>query len=201
MLEASKNSISLLLLLMASVGLVLLTGCFDVANLMLTQSASRQRELAIRTSLGASRARIVRHLFTEACVLATAGGALGLLLGYGMMKAFLSLAGQTLPRTESIAFDYSVLAFTATLAMLTPVLFGVIPAFLTARGNHAEALKEATRSGSETARRRSDRVPDRFDSGGVQLHHPCDYPGDWGAAMLVPETGGGRPESHGILLS
>src|SRR5262245_15070216 len=103
----------MLLVLMGVVGFVLLIGCADVANLMLTRSGSRQRELAIRSALGASPARVVRQLVTEGFVLAVAGGALGLLLAYWAMQVLLGFAGQTLPRAESIGFDMRVVMFTA----------------------------------------------------------------------------------------
>ncbi|OLC52225.1 MAG: hypothetical protein AUH43_00580 [Acidobacteria bacterium 13_1_40CM_65_14] len=136
----------MLLVLMGVVGFVLLIGCADVANLMLTRSGSRQRELAIRSALGASPARVVRQLLTEGFVLALLGGALGLLLAYWAMRVLLAFAGETLPRAESIGFDERVALFTAVLALITPLLFGVVPALRAAMGSTFNALKEGGRS-------------------------------------------------------
>jgi putative ABC transport system permease protein len=132
----------MLLVLMGVVGFVLLIGCADVANLMLTRSGSRQRELAIRSALGASPARVVRQLMTEGLVLALGGGALGLLLAYWAMRVLLAFAGQTLPRAESIGFDGRVVLFAAALSLITPLLFGVVPALRAAMGSTFNALKD-----------------------------------------------------------
>ena len=144
--ETVGGSRRLLLVLMGAVALVLLIGCADVASLILTRSASRQRELAIRSALGATGARIARQLLTEACVLAAAGSACGLVLAYGLMQALLSLAGDKLPRAESIDFDSRMVAFALLMAMVTPLVFGVVPAFRAARASDSEALKESGRS-------------------------------------------------------
>jgi putative ABC transport system permease protein len=144
--EVVGGSRRMILVLMGAVAIVLLIGCVDVANLMLTRAGSRQRELAVRSALGASPARVVRQLLTEGFVLASIGGAAGLLLAYWTMQALLSLAGDTLPRAESIGFDASVVAFTAVLALVTPLVFGVVPALRTALGSTFDALKEGARS-------------------------------------------------------
>jgi putative ABC transport system permease protein len=144
--EVVGGSRRMILVLMGAVAIVLLIGCVDVANLMLTRAGSRQRELAVRSALGASPARVVRQLLTEGFVLASIGGAAGLLLAYWTMQALLSLAGDTLPRAESIGFDAGVVAFTAVLALVTPLIFGVVPALRTALGSTFDALKEGGRS-------------------------------------------------------
>jgi predicted permease len=152
--EVVGKSRRLLLLLMGAVGIVLLIGCVDVANLILTRSGARYRELAIRSAIGASPARVVRQLLTESLVLSLGGGGLGLVLAYWAMRGFLSLAGSTLPRVEWISFDWPVVAFTATLALATPLLFGLAPALQTAIGSTLDALKEGSHSTAGPARQR-----------------------------------------------
>ena len=146
--EIVGRSRRLLVMLMGAVAIVLLIGCADVASLMLTRSGARQRELAIRSALGASAARVVRQLLTEGFVLASAGAAVGLLLAYWLMRSFVALAGDTLPRVETVGFDTRVLLFTAALACLTPLVFGVVPALRAARGTSAGALKEGAHTAS-----------------------------------------------------
>jgi predicted permease len=152
--ETVGSSRRLLLILLGAVALVLLITCADVAGLILTRSASRQRELAIRTSLGATAGRIVRQLMAEAFVLAAAGSALGLVVAYSLMRGLLALAGDRLPRADSIAFDYRIVIFTLTLAFLTPLIFGSIPALRTARGTDARRVDHAGR-GSTSGPRKS----------------------------------------------
>jgi predicted permease len=152
--EIVGRSRRLLLVLMGAVAIVLLIACADVANLMLTRAGARQRELAIRSALGASPARVVRQLLTEGFVLAFAGGALGLFLAYWAMEALLALAGDTLPRAGSIGFDARVVAFTVILSFVSPLLFGVMPALRTALGATFDALKEGGRGTPGPARHR-----------------------------------------------
>jgi putative ABC transport system permease protein len=132
----------LILVLAAAVAIVLLIGCADVANLMLTRAGARQRELAVRSALGASPARVVRQLVTEGFVLASIGGTAGLLLAWSSTQAMLALAGDALPRAGSVAFDRRVVLFTVVLAFVTPLLFGVVPALRAALRSTFDALKE-----------------------------------------------------------
>jgi putative ABC transport system permease protein len=144
--ETVGSSRRMLLVLMGSVVIVLLIVCADVANLMLTRSASRHREIAIRWSLGAGRRRIIRQLLTESFVLALLGSALGLAIAYGAMPALLSFADGSLPRAEGIAVDGRVLVFALLLAILTPMLFGVLPALRSVIGTNPSALKDNSRT-------------------------------------------------------
>jgi len=146
--EVVGASRRLLLVLMGAVGMVLLIGCADVANLMLTRTGSRQRELAVRSALGASPARVVRQLLTEGFVLALIGGTAGVLLAYWTMQALLAFAGETLPRAESIGFDRRVVAFGVVLALATPLVFGVAPALRAALRSTFDALKDGGRGGT-----------------------------------------------------
>ena len=144
--EVVVRSRRLLLVLMGAVGLVLLICCADVATLMLTRSGARQRELAIRSVLGASHMRVVRQLLTESLLLAVLGAAAGLFLAFGIMQVFLPMAGDTMPRPEGIQLNGRVVLFTATMALLTPLLFGVMPALRSVRMSAAAALTDGSRT-------------------------------------------------------
>jgi putative ABC transport system permease protein len=130
---------------LATVGLLLLIACANVANLMLARTTTRERELAIRTALGAARSRLVRQILTESLVLATAGGMLGLLVASWGVEALPSLLAGRLPRAETIGVDGTVLTFALLATMLTAVCFGVAPA-LHASGGPLASLKEGGRS-------------------------------------------------------
>ena len=154
--EVVGRSRRLLVVLMGAVGLVLLICCADVANLILTRSGARQRELAVRSALGASRVRIVRQLLTENVVLAAAGAIAGLALAFGLMRALLPAAATALPRSEDIGLDGRVVLFTLLLALLTPLLFGVLPALRSALVSPAALLAEG--AGRATAGRGRQRL-------------------------------------------
>jgi putative ABC transport system permease protein len=134
-----------LLVLAAAVAFVLLIACANVANLLLARAVGRQKEIAIRTAIGATRLRIAGQLLTESVVLALAGGAVGLLLAFWTVPLLAALAGANTPAAAAIALDPMALAFTLVMSILTGVVFGVAPAMQTARVDVSGAINEAGR--------------------------------------------------------
>ena len=136
-------------ILLGTVGLVLLIACANVANLFLVRAESRQRELALRTALGANRARVAKELLGESITLGLLGGLAGLGIAYAAIRLLIALAPDTLPRLEEIGIDFTVLAFTLLVSLVAGVFFGLVPLFKFTRPNVAGALKEGGRTASE----------------------------------------------------
>jgi putative ABC transport system permease protein len=137
-----------LLALSCAVAFVLLIACANVGNLLLARSAVRQREVAIRAALGASRRRVIRQLLTESLLLGIAGGVIGLLLAVWGVNFLRVLTPDSLG-VETVAIDGRALGFTAIVSLLTSLLFGLAPAVQAANPNLSESLKEGGRSGVE----------------------------------------------------
>ncbi len=144
----------MLLLFLGSVMFVLLIGCANVANLLLVRATERQAEVAVRASLGAGRARLVRLLMVESLVLALAGGAGGVAVASGATRLFLALAPPGIPRIEEVAFDLPVYGFAVALSLVTAVLFGLVPALLAADTDLSQALKASARVAGSRSRLR-----------------------------------------------
>jgi putative ABC transport system permease protein len=151
-----------LLVLLGTVAAVLLIACANVAHLMLARMAERGREVAVRSALGAGRGRLVRLFLTEAVLLALLGGAAGLALGAAGTRFLTERLADRLPPTAEIGIDWTVLAFTAGLALFTGLLFGLLPALAASRGDLQQPLRESARSATSGGRT-------RFVRGGLVL--------------------------------
>ncbi len=142
-----------LLMLFGAVGFVLLIACANVANLLLARAAYRQKEIALRTALGASRLRIVRQLLTESVLLWVVSGAIGLALSVWLIKLLIAISPPNTPRFEEISLNWQVFLFAFGVTILAGLVFGLVPALQTSRFNLNETLKESGRSGAPSATR------------------------------------------------
>ena len=136
-----------LLVLLGTVAFVLLIACANLANLLLARSTTRQKEVAVRQALGASRAQLVRQFLTECVVLAIVGGATGLLVATLATRLLVALGADRIPRGDSVSLDPQVLMFTLGLSLITGLVFGVGPAMYASRPKALGALKEGGRTG------------------------------------------------------
>ncbi|MGA9770372.1 MAG: ABC transporter permease [Blastocatellia bacterium] len=143
-----------LLILLGAVGFVLLIVCVNIANLLLSQTASREKELAIRAALGADRARLVRQLLTESILLALIGGVIGLLLTFWGSDAVAKLNPGNIPRLDEMRVDGWLLSFTILISLIVGIGFGTMPAFLASQLNLEGVLKEGGRGSSSGVRGR-----------------------------------------------
>src|SRR5262245_38940547 len=143
---------NVLWLLMATIGIVMLIACANIANLVLVRSEGRQQEFAVRMALGAGRGRLIGEWLAESVLLGLLGGALGTGVAYGAVRLLKAIGPQTLPRMQEITIDARVLAFALLVSILSGILFGLIPAFKYAR-RHLAGMLAGTRGASDSRER------------------------------------------------
>src|SRR5258705_179586 len=148
---------SMLFILLGAVGFVLLIACTNVANLMLARATQRDREIAIRAAVGASRLRLIRQLLTESLLLSIVGGLAGLLVSIWAVAVFVKLSPGDIPRLSEASVDFRLLGFTLLVSLLTGLGFGLLPAFQATRTNLNTSLKEGGTKASEGRQRRGAR--------------------------------------------
>ena len=144
-----------LLVLFGAVAFVLLIACANVANLVLARTISRRREVAIRTALGASRARLLRQIISETVLLSLLGGVLGIGVAYASIRFIISAAAAQLPRASEISLSTPVLVFAFAVSLFAGVLAGLLPAVRMSKTNVNDALKQGTRASSDVAGNRT----------------------------------------------
>jgi putative ABC transport system permease protein len=138
-----------LLILLGAVAFVLLIACANVANLLLARAIYRQKEIAVRTALGASRMRIVRQLLTESMLLSIVSGVIGFTLSLGLIRLLIAISPPNTPRVEEIGIDLRVFSVTLAVAVFAGLLFGLFPALQTSRPNVNDTLKDSGQRGSQ----------------------------------------------------
>ena len=168
-----------LLILFGSVGFVLLIACANVANLQLARADVRRREVAVRTALGAGRGQIISQLLTESVLLSIAGAAAGLAVAWAGLQIVVTLRPANLPRLDETTLDGTVLFFTAVLAIVTGILFGLLPALQLSRPDVTSVLKDGGRTGTagrsrQLARRAPRRPATRIVGGARTRRRPAD---------------------------
>jgi predicted permease len=144
-----------LVILSATVGLVLLIACANVASLLLVRASSRRREIAMRAALGAERGRLVRQLLTESLVLAVMGGASGMLVAWSLLAVLVGIQPPDLPRLDQVSLDTTVLLFVTAATFVTGLAFGLIPALHAARPAVGDATRSTSHAHAEPARSRA----------------------------------------------
>jgi predicted permease len=143
---------TMLLILFGAAGFVLLIACVNIANLLLATATTRQKEIAVRTALGAGRFRLIRQMLTESLLIAVAGGVVGLLVARWGIEALVALGPKQIPRLHMLSLDWRTFAFALTASLLTGALFGLAPALQISRVNLNESLKEGGRGSSGGSR-------------------------------------------------